>query len=243
MAMWMKISHENVGRKSDDSMKMNQPTKSEELFKKYCADQSYPVEKIPEGVDKTPDFLVTTPHGQIIAEVKETCPNDEDIKIVSERGGTIKKTIGKRVGEKIKQGKRKKYFDTQIPRVIVLCDNIIVNGERPSYPNFHFSQEYIAFGMYGELKTTILYDKNGGKIVEPRNELGKNQYLRSDYGREISAVCLLCDVLENQPPFVYSFHSVFALLPLSRQIFAGSNDKHFRNPVIGNTFETSWIKF
>jgi hypothetical protein len=94
---------------------MNRPTKSEELFKKYCADQSYPIEKIPEGVDKTPDFLVTTPHGQIIAEVKETCPNDEDIKI--------------------------------------------------------------------------------------------------------------------------------ALLPLSRQIFAGSNDKHFRNPVTGNTFETSWAKF
>jgi hypothetical protein len=221
---------------------MNPPTKSENLFKKYCTDQSYQIEKIREGADKTPDFLVTTPHGQIIAEVKEACPNDEDIKIISESGG-IKKTLGKRVGEKIKQGKRKKYPDCQSPRVIVLYDNIIVNGVRPSYPNFYFNPADIAFGMYGELKTTILYDKVAGKIVGTRNELGKNQYLRSDEGREISAVCLLSDVLENDYPCLYTFHSVFALLPLSRQIFAGSNDKHFRNPVNGNTFETSWVEF
>jgi hypothetical protein len=222
---------------------MNRPTKSEELFKKYCTDQSYAVEKIPESTDKTPDFLVTTPHGQIVAEVKEACPNDGDIKIISQSGRTIKKILGKRVGEKIKQGKRKKHLDAKIPRVIVLYDNIVVNGVRPTRPNFFFSREDIAFGMYGELKTTILYDKNAGKIVGTWNELGKNQYLRFDQGREISAVCLLSDVLENNHPCLYTFHSVFALHPLSRQIFAGSNDKHFRNPVNGNTFETTWVEF
>jgi hypothetical protein len=224
-------------------VKKNRTTKSEELFKKYCANQSYPVEKIPEGTDKTPDFRVTTPHGQIIAEVKEVCPNAEDIKIASENGGTIRKSLGKRVGEKIKQGKRKKCLDPQIPRVIVLYDNIVVNGIRPFYLNFYFNPADIAFGMYGELKVTLLFDKSAGKIVRTRSGLGKNQYLRSDQGREISAVCLLSDVLENDHPCLYTFHSVFALLPLSRQIFTGSNDKHFRNPVNGNTFVTSWIEF
>jgi hypothetical protein len=221
---------------------MNQPTKSEELFKKYCAEQAYAIEKIPEGAEKTPDFLLTTSYGPIIAEIKEACPNEEDARIILERGGTITKILGKRVGERIKQAKRKKFGDAKIPCVIVLYDNIVINGTRPSYPNFYFSPTDIAFGMYGELKTSILFDKTAGKILGTRNELGKNQYLRSDEGRKISAVCLLCDVLENAPPFLYTFHSVFASVPLLRNIFAGPNDKHFRNPIVGNTFETSWVE-
>jgi len=224
-------------------MKMNPPTKSEEIFKKYCADQSYQVEKILEGAEKTPDFKVTTSQGQIIAEIKEVCPNDEDIKIASENGGTIGRSLGKRVREKVKQGCRKKYPDQQIPRVIVLYDNIIVNGVRPWYPNFYFSPADIAFGMYGELKTTVLYDKRAGKILGTRNELGKNKHLRIDRGQEISAVCLLNDFCEDNQPCIYTYHNVFALLQLSRQVFAGSNDKHFKNPVNENTFETSWIEF
>jgi hypothetical protein len=50
---------------------MNRPTKSEEIFKKYCADRVYAVDKIPEGVEKTPDFLVSTSQGELIAEIKE----------------------------------------------------------------------------------------------------------------------------------------------------------------------------
>jgi len=138
---------------------MNRPTNSEGLFLKYCADQSYQIEKIPEGADRTPDFKVCTPYGQIIAEVKETCPNEEEIKIASENGGTIVKSIGKRAGEKIKQAMKKKYADQQIPRVIVLYDNIVVNGVHPLRPSFYFDPTDIAFGMYGELKTIILYDK------------------------------------------------------------------------------------
>jgi hypothetical protein len=60
---------------------MNPPTKSEELFKKYCANQGYAVEKIPEESEKTPDFLVSTSQGQLIAEIKELCPNAEDKKL------------------------------------------------------------------------------------------------------------------------------------------------------------------
>jgi hypothetical protein len=222
---------------------MNPATKSEELFKKYCRDQSYQTEKILEGAEKTPDFKVTTPQGQIIAEIKEVCPNDEDIKDASGNGGTRVKILGKRVGEKIKQGTRKKYPDHEIPRVIVLYDNIVVSGIRPMYPNFFLSPADIAFGMYGELTTTILYDKAAGKILGTRNELGKNQHLRMERSQEASAVCLLTDIFDENTPFLYTYHSVFAAHPLSRQIFCGPNDKHFRNPVKGSTFETSWIEF
>jgi hypothetical protein len=218
-------------------------TKSESLFKTYCTNHSYIVEKIREGTEKTPDFLVKTPFGEIIAEIKEVCPNDEDKKIISGSGGTLKKVLGKRVREKIKQATRKKYSNPNIPRVIVLYDNIIVNGVRPTYPHYHFNPADMAFGMYGELKTTLLYNKQAGKIIGTRNELGKNQHLRSDRGREISAVCLLSNLLEDGHPCLYTYHSIFALAPLSRQIFSGQTDKHFKNPSDGKTFETSWVEF
>ena len=222
---------------------MSPATKSEDLFNKYCQNQSYQIRKIKEGTQKTPDFIVTTPQGRIIAEIKELCPNDEDIKIISARGGTIVKRLGKRVGEKIKQARRKKFPDHQIPRVIVLYDNIIVDGVRPSYPNYFLSSTDISFGMYGELKATILYDKAARKILGTKNELGKNQHLRATQSQEISAVCVLSDIDEANTPFLHTYHSVFTAHPLPRQIFSGPNDKHFRNPVSGNTFETSWIEF
>ena len=228
---------------------MNPPTKSEELFKKYCANQGFAVEKIPEGTEKTPDFLVSTSQGQLIAEIKELCPSAEDKKIILEKGGTIRKTFGKRVGEKIKLAKRKKFVNTAIPRIIILFDNIVVRdrnvvaNDAPFLPNYYITPEDIAFGMYGELKTTILYDKAKGKIVGTRSDLGKNQHLRSDEGREISAVCVLTGNSEDIAPFLYTFHSVFASIPLPRAIFMGPKDKHFKNPVSGDTFETSWIEF
>lgn len=80
-------------------------------------------------------------------------------------------------------------------------------------------------------------------IVGTRNELGKNRHLRAKRGQEISAVCLLRDIFEKNSPFLYTYHSVFSAYPLPRQIFSGSNDKHFRNPVSDNTFETAWIEF
>ena len=170
-------------------------------------------------------------------------------KIILEKGGTIRRTFGKRVSEKIKQAKRKKFGNSAIPRIIILYDNIvlrdrnIVANDTPFLPNYYLRPEDIAFGMYGELETTILYDKAKGKIVGTRNELGKNQHLRSDEGREISAVCVLTGNSEDTAPFLYTFHSVFASIPLPRGIFMGPKDKHFKNPVNGNTFETSWIEF
>jgi hypothetical protein len=84
---------------------MNRPMKSELLFKTYCAEQSYRVEKIPEDSDNTPDFLVSTPHGQLIAEIKELRPNQEDAKIVAEEGGTISRIPGKRVQKQLDRSK------------------------------------------------------------------------------------------------------------------------------------------
>jgi hypothetical protein len=226
---------------------MNPPTKSELLFRMYCANQLYHIEKIPEDSDETPDFLVSTPHGQLIAEVKELRANKSDKQVAAQSGGTIVRIPGKRVQKQIDRSKNQteRYFNRQIPCVIVLYDNIIVNEVRPFYPNYYLSPTDLVFGMYGELKTTIFFDKAAGKIIETRSEFGKNQNLTAERRQEISTVCVLSDFLENNQPCVYIYHNVFATPPrqLSRKIFSGANDRHFKNPVNGNTFVVDWIPF
>jgi hypothetical protein len=226
---------------------MNPPTKSELLFKAYCASQSYRIEKFLEDSDETPDFLVSTPHGQLIAEIKELRPNDDDVRIIAGQGGTIGRIPGKRVQKQIDRSKNQteRFAVRQIPCVIVLYDNIVVNGMRPFYPNYYLSPTDLVFGMYGELTATIVFDKAAGRIIEARREFGKNQNLTAERRQEISAICVLCDFLENVPPCLYTYHNVFATPPrqLSRKIFAGVNDRHFRNPVNGNTFVADWIPF
>lgn len=226
---------------------MNRSTKSELLFKTYCAEQTYRVEKIPEDSDNTPDFLVSTPHGQLIAEVKELRANESDEQVAAQSGYTIVRIPGKRVQKQIDKSKSQteRFAARQIPCVIVLYDNIVVDGMRPFYPNYYLSPTDLVFGMYGELKTTIFFDKAAGKIIETRGEFGKNQNLTTERRQEISAVCVLSDVLENNQPCLYTYHNVFAAPPrqLSRKIFDGVNDRHFKNSVNGNTFVADWIPF
>jgi hypothetical protein len=226
---------------------MNPPTKSELLFRTYCANQSYQIEKVPEDSDETPDFLVSTPLGQLIAEIKELRANKTDKQVAAQSGHTMVRIPGKRVQKQIDRSKNQteRYLDRQIPCVIVLYDNIVANEVRPFYPNYYLSPTDLAFGMYGELKTTIFFDKAARKIIETRSEFGKNQNLTAERRKEISAVCVLSDFLENNQPCLYTYHNVFATPPrqLSRKIFSGTNDRHFKNPVNGNTFMADWIPF
>ncbi|MGA2686130.1 MAG: hypothetical protein ABSF51_13875 [Verrucomicrobiota bacterium] len=193
---------------------MNPPTKSELLFQEYCEQRLYSVEKIQTEENKrTADFVISTPLGNVFAEVKEACPNDKEREIIQRSKQcldipTQEKNIGKRIRGLIDGalGQTKNLSSLETPCVVVLYDNIIDNGVRPFYPNFHFNYADIAFGMYGELKVTMIFDKTAEKIVETRNELGRDKKLRTDQGQEISAVCLLLsDDAEVYPPNLYTF--------------------------------------
>lgn len=224
---------------------MNRPTKSEELFKRYCADQSYQLEKIQEGVEQTPDFRVATQHGHVIAEIKEVCPNEEEIAIAKNGGGTHWHSIGKRVRAKIEgaMSQTKKYRSESVPCILVLFDNIVVDGVRPLYPNYYFNPGEIAFGMYGELKVVVSLDKSSGQIIKSQSMLGGKRKLRPDQGNEISAVCILNECFEQYPPSLLTYHNAFAKIPLSRALFAGPYDKHFKNLGDEVSFDTSWVEF
>ena len=59
-------------------------TKSEELFEQYCKHNGYNVEAIPTGPEKTSDYSVRAGAHEVIVEVKELRPNEDDLRQISE---------------------------------------------------------------------------------------------------------------------------------------------------------------
>ena len=226
---------------------MKRPTKSEELFRQYCEAQSYTVEKIPEATDRTPDFRVATPHGAIIAEVKEARPNEEDVRIATQiklSGGRASwcDLPGKRVRGMLDEarGQTRSLLGERLPCVVVLYDNVVVDGARPRYQNYFFSGFDIATGMYGQLKTVVSFA--GSEVTGTKNELGGNRTLRFNKDQQMSAVCVLTDGMGIELPFMRVYHNSFATLPLPREIFCGLNDKHLKNPGDEKFFQNAWVE-
>jgi hypothetical protein len=228
---------------------MKRPTKSETLFRQYCEALSYSVEKIPETTNRTPDFRVVTPSGSIIAEIKEACPNDEDIRMANEMrlyGRTSWCELpGKRVRSMLNDaaGQTRSSLTEQLPNAVILFDSVVVDGERPRTPNSFFTGYDIITGMYGQLETVVTFASQTNEIVETRNQLGGNRTLRFNKEKQISAVCVLTEDFNQQTPHLLVYHNSFALLPLPRAIFSGSKDKHFKNPGDETHFQNSWIEF
>ncbi|MGD0536345.1 MAG: hypothetical protein ABSC03_01740 [Verrucomicrobiota bacterium] len=226
---------------------MKRPTKSEDLFKTYCEALSYTVNNIPEAPDRTPDFRVTTPHGEIIAEVKEARPNEEDVRIATQ-GRLFGRASwcdlpGKRVRAMLDKatGQTRSFSDERLPCVLILYDNVVVDGFRPKYQNYFFSGFDLASGMYGQLKTVVTFA--GREVIGTKNELGGNRTLRTNKDQQMSAVCVLTDGVGTEPPFMRVYHNSFAALPLPREIFSGLNDKHLKNPGDEKVFLNSWVEF
>ena len=215
---------------------------------KYCEAQLYTVEKIQKRADRTPDFRVVTAHGAIIAEVKEACANGEDERIATHLKQRRKAASwwdrpGKRVRAMIGKanGQTRSSLAEGLPCVVILYDNVIVGGDRPRGQNYFFTGLDIAIGMYGQLKTAVMF--SGNAITGTRNELGGDRTLRFNKEKQISAVCVLTDGTGTPLPFMRVYHNSYAARPLPREIFCGAHDKHMKNPGDNWLFENSWVEF
>jgi hypothetical protein len=60
---------------------MSIPTVSETLFEQLCANRGVECERIPEGTNKTADYRVCLESVNLVTEVKQLDPNDEDRKL------------------------------------------------------------------------------------------------------------------------------------------------------------------
>ena len=220
-------------------------TTSEEIFEEYCRIQKYICTKIPEGSKrgKTPDWTITVKNQKIIVEVKELTPNPDDKQraadMVNKGCSSGNESVGRRIQSKVSKATDQlgKYKNCGIPLVLVLYDNIIVNGQRPYIRNKHFDPVYIDSAMYG-LQTVKLKKDT---LEHLSDERGGNKLRTLEEKKYISAISII-DKDENNKPFIASYHNYFATIPLPLTVFAGQKDKHFKKPANPNKNFQHWAE-
>lgn len=222
-------------------------TKSEILFEDYCKNLHYVCNPIIAGSDrgKTPDYEVVA-NGRVIVEIKELTPNKDDERQAKElrqqrwtSGGGIP---GKRIYDHIKAAasQLKRYRDSAIPCVLLLYDNIVVDGMRPHIPNSLLGSAFIDFAMYG-LQTVFLSSEEESQLVRIPDGRGGRRQMTIDERTYISAVAVLYEE-SNAAPFIVSYHNFFAKESLPFDIFAGPRDRHFVKPSYPDQTPQEWVE-
>jgi hypothetical protein len=208
------------------------------LFVEYCSLRGYVANRISPPADKGqfPDYEVIIGKSRIIVEIKELRPNPDDkntAKALQEnRIHVFGDKPGRRVRMHIEKAERQlRRYDTQkVPCLVVIYDNIIVNGFRPNPPGLFLidisnplNPYHIDVGMYG-LQVARLRIHQDGRTESLGDVRGDERTLRFAHQDNISAVATLHDYDLNYGLFLIVYHNFFAKNPLPKSVFTDAKD-------------------
>lgn len=233
-----------------DTDKSNQ-TKSEGLFVDYCGLRGYIAKRIgqPQDSDRFPDYEVLIGNNRIIAEVKELCANPEDEKAAkSIQGNRIELLTydgGRRVRTHIEDAERqlRRYENKNCPSVIVLYDNIMVNGS-PAHPTdfcIHPLAPYsIDVGMFGLHAANVRLHPDG-RTESLGDTRGGDRTLRHAHRTLVSAAAVLYEFPDYGLRLVI-YHNYYAQNPLPKTLFIDPKDCQYEKPDHPEQCPGAWIK-
>lgn len=213
-------------------------THSEILFSKICQQEGFFAEKIPTDGKPSPDFRVSTPYGELIAEVKELTPNKEERELIRQQAKGIivafGDTIGSRARGEIQRACRqlKRFREERLPSLVVLYNNVTA-----TVPMLHLYSHDIDAAMNGQWVTYVSLVPGGPK--RPDHNGGKRG-LTANNGRYVSAVAVISD---HDDETLLIYHNPHAEVPLPVGIFTGNKCIHYRKPSSTYGAPTTWIPF
>lgn len=209
---------------------MNAKTKSEELFEAFCCFNGIVCNKIPTASDEglqTPDYEIILDSRQVVVEVKQFDPNDEDLVLIenfrsSNSTGIHGDTPGKRVRQKITDAMPQlhRIAKDKHPAILVLYDNIHIGSRHTDSYNIKtamYGLECVDVGFPTDMKTEpfLINQRRGGKrkVTEQNNTtLSAVMTMQESENNEITATC---------------YHNIYAVLPLNPDWLRYSNIKHY----------------
>ncbi len=173
-------------------------TVSESVFEEFCDSNNIVCEKISEGSEPTPDYLVTLTGRQFVVEVKQI---DHDTDFNSEDGVSTRIT-GSHIRKKIHDTRIRKQLknatDKGTPTILLVYNNMDKMQSFGTEPHDFIS------AMYGEL-TVVLNTKNN-KIEDSFR--GRNASFRENRNTSFGAVGRLYKM--KSVPAIHLYENVFA---------------------------------
>ena len=207
-------------------------TISEQRFLEYCERNKYAVRAIPRqpNVRKTADFRVTAGSSAFVVEIKELIASSEDRGFVSAsqevqatpRVGAVCERARSHIREAAAQ--LRPYRSEKVPLVVVLYDNIQIDGRRPVFPYADLQTSQIDAAMYGAARPQQVCSASGGKRSSRAKEESGSTLTRAERCY-VSAVGVLYDIPSL---FMVTYHNFYATVPLPLPIFSGERDIHLK---------------
>jgi hypothetical protein len=219
----------------------------EELFQRYCQLRGYRcsyIKKSDQQRVQMPDFENNV---KIIAEAKELTANPDDIRLWrEERAGKIvvhSRERGKRARDLIEdaRGQLRPYARDGMPSVVVLYDNVVVDGIRvdPVFPISPLSMTDIDVALYGLWQSNVRL--HPGSKAESLGDT-RSRYRQIWRDRNVfSGVVVLCDYPQGKL-FTITFHNYWASTPLPKNVFDGENDFHFVKTSDPDVQPNKWVQ-
>lgn len=191
---------------------------SETLFEHYCESKGIICRRIPEIETRTPDYEIVLLGKQVIVEVKEILPTQEEEESDRLRrqrgyGEAVCYTPGDRIRKKIKasSGQIKPRTLGKNPSILVLCYRGI---------HGHLDPYNIRVGMYGLEQLHIAIPPYGtGSPYSTGMGYGPKRKMTEEHNTSISAIGALFMPGPDQL-VLYVYHNRFAQVPLESSLLA-----------------------
>lgn len=224
--------------------------RSKEPFQHYCHLRGYRCSRIKpsnqQGI-RTPDFEVIANEIRVIAETKELTANAEDVRFWrDERAGRIvvhSREPGKRARYLINaaRGQLRESAQAGVPSVVVLYDNMIVDGirVRRGFPFTPLTMTDIDVALYGLWQANVRIHP-GAKHESLGDTRSGRRWLHDR--QIISTVVVLHESPENIGLFTISYYNYWACVPLPRNVFAGEDDFHFTKTMNPDIAPNEWVR-
>jgi hypothetical protein len=217
-------------------------TRAEELFERFCNRVGIKATPIPTGGKKTPDYRLSVGGQEVVAEVKQLDPNDEEkadlAKFEQGKSGGYWAVPGNRVRRELSKA------DTQLatlakgrcPALVVVYNNVFLR--------FHTDPYNVRVGMYGIEQVVVAVSSD--PKVSPQYlgvKFGPRRKVTPEHNTTISAVAVL--VLnppgDLQSPQLIVYHNIYARIPLAPELLRPYGILQFTLPKGSPNASRDWI--
>ena len=201
-------------------------TESEKDTIRFFDEIKVNLNRIPEGVEKTPDFFVETDKQKIFIEVKEINENEEEkalLKQIEDKGqvsGHESPELGKRFRPAIQAAnKQLKKKCTSGEAGLVIIQDV-----RDFFNRSCFPQEEVKLAMFGDRVTWISVNSRSVKA----DIFDKNKTTTEQKNTTVSAVGLMVKNIQDGSLTLHIYHNPHAKNGLLSPIFESSKAYEYR---------------
>jgi hypothetical protein len=213
-------------------------TKSEQLFEAFCEQIAVEWRRVPEARKRRPDYEIYTNNTRIIAEIKQTDPNEEEKNLEKRQRKGEAVVFGTTPGERIRRALRaanpqlKQLSCGKLPALLIMYNN--------SPCSLHTDPYSVMTAMRGIDMIPVSVPKDNSVSPTFGDPLsGQERGMRPDANTTVSAIAVLRAVSPGHC-HLDVYHNRFARTPLGGDLLRHPSVCHFRIPPNTSNSLSGW---